>query len=1019
MLWNNLAIKGDKMKDVFIIGSKGIPAQYGGFETFVDNLVGDTENTEIKYHVTCLSHENSTFEYKNAECINIAIPEIGPAKAVLYDIKAFDKCIQLIKERKIEDAIVYVLACRMGPFVRARKNRLHKLGGHYLLNPDGHEWLRAKWNWAIKKYWKISEKHMVKNADYVICDSISIEKYIQKEYAKYHPDTTFIAYGATVPNEKKEGISPKTREFYNEHGMTKDGYYLIVGRFVPENNYATMIKEFMKSKSKRQLVIVTNTSEGHLYNQLLEETGFDKDERINFVGTVYDQELLTEIRQNAHGYLHGHEVGGTNPSLLEALAATELNLLLDVGFNKEVGQDAALYWNKEDHNLASLIEQADELSGEKITEMGKAAKERIQNAYSWKYICEQYRKAFLKFYEKKTKTLLVDQIAKVNYKYSFSLAEAIKKQDVDITLVIDQKEEAENCTCRRIRLFNTDEKNIGKLKKLINYFSSMKKILKMLKKESYDVVHTQWVIFAPLDYHYLKKIKKNCGKLVVTIHDILPFNEKFYDKYYHQKIYELADEIIVQTDANVERFKELFPNMNPNLHMIPHGHFLDYVEKCDKEVAREKLNIAKDKFVILFFGQIKKVKGVGVLLEAFAKALETRKDMYLVIAGSVWKDDFSEYQAIIDEHNLSDYVRTDIKYIPDEDIKYYYGACDVCAMPYLDLYQSGVIQLVYGYQKPAIASDLDAFSNIVLDQETGYVFEKGNADALAKKILQSIDEKDSLVAKGLAGYELIKEKFNWEDIGENVVKAYQKQLETINIMGVNIAAINMNWIMRYLEDNIKKLSGDYICVSNVHTTVMSYEDPEYCKIQNGGVMAIPDGGPLSSVGRMRGKKHMGRTAGPTVMDEICKISPEKGYRHFFYGSTESTLEDLKNNLEQMYPGIIVAGMYSPPYRELTEEEDAEIIKLINDANADFVWVGLGAPKQERWMASHKGKINGLMLGVGAAFDYSAGNLKRAPEWMQRSSMEWFYRLLQEPKRLFTRYMTTNFKFIWHAIICGK
>ena len=155
------------------------------------------------------------------------------------------------------------------------------------------------------------------------------------------------------------------------------------------------------------------------------------------------------------------------------------------------------------------------------------------------------------------------------------------------------------------------------------------------------------------------------------------------------------------------------------------------------------------------------------------------------------------------------------------------------------------------------------------------------------------------------------------------------------------------------------------------------------------------------------------------MKEILKISAKEGYRHYFYGSTDKTLEKLKNVLETEYPNVLVAGMYSPPFRPLSEEEDSQVIQTINDSNADFVWIGLGAPKQELWMAEHQGKVNGFMVGVGAAFDYLAGNISRAPMWMQKTNLEWLYRLMQEPKRLFKRYFYTNTKFIWNAVICRK
>lgn len=244
------------------------------------------------------------------------------------------------------------------------------------------------------------------------------------------------------------------------------------------------------------------------------------------------------------------------------------------------------------------------------------------------------------------------------------------------------------------------------------------------------------------------------------------------------------------------------------------------------------------------------------------------------------------------------------------------------------------------------------------------------------------------------------------------------EIPVCNILGVNIAAIDMVWVVRYFHKHIKDLSGDYVCVSNVHTTVTSYEDPEYCDIQNGGIMALPDGGPLSSVGKKRGHSKMARVTGPSLMGEIFNISAENGYRHYFYGSTEETLEKLYSKIEEKYTGLQIAGMYSPPFRPITEDEDKMIVKMINDTNPDFVWIGLGAPKQEKWMAMHQGKIQGLMLGVGAGFDYYADNIKRAPEWMQRINMEWFYRLLQDPKRLFNRYMKTNFKFLW-LITIGK
>ncbi len=250
-------------------------------------------------------------------------------------------------------------------------------------------------------------------------------------------------------------------------------------------------------------------------------------------------------------------------------------------------------------------------------------------------------------------------------------------------------------------------------------------------------------------------------------------------------------------------------------------------------------------------------------------------------------------------------------------------------------------------------------------------------------------------------------------------KIDKSKIPTCDIMGVKIAAINMAWLLEFTQKNIKKLSGDYICVANVHTTVTAYEEEDYREIQNEGIMAIPDGGPLSSIGNKRGFCTMARTPGPSYMEAVMNMSVQNGWRHFFYGSTDDTLGKLRGRLEETFPGVQIVGMCSPPFRELTEIENIEIINKINKAEPDFVWVGLGAPKQERWMSEHQGKIKGLMVGVGAGFDYLTGNINRAPKWMQEHNLEWLFRLMQEPRRLFYRYWHTNLQFIWHACLKGE
>lgn len=386
-------------KAVYIIGSKGIPAKYGGFETFVEKLTACQQSQHIQYYVACM-RENSAksgitedvFEYNGAICYNVDVPNIGPARAIVYDIAALNRAIEMAKEEKDKEPIFYVLACRIGPFIAGIKKKIKAIGGTLMVNPDGHEWLRAKWSLPVRKYWKFSEQLMIKHADLLICDSKNIESYIQKDYAKYQPKTTYIAYGTDTSRSILSQEDEKVRTWFNEKQVSEGNYYLVVGRFVPENNYEAMIRGFMQSSSQKDFVLITNVEQNKFYDQLRKDTSFDQDPRVKFVGTVYDQELLKYIREQAFAYFHGHEVGGTNPSLLEALESTKLNLLLDVGFNREVAEDGAIYWAKD--QLAEAINQAEQLDNRAIEDLNQKSSQRIAETFTWEKIVADYEKVF-------------------------------------------------------------------------------------------------------------------------------------------------------------------------------------------------------------------------------------------------------------------------------------------------------------------------------------------------------------------------------------------------------------------------------------------------------------------------------------------------------------------------------------------------------------------------------------------------------------------------------------------------
>ena len=381
------------MQHVFIIGSRGLPAQYGGFETFVDQLVSHQVSPDIQYHVACLSNDQAYqhFDYQGVDCYTINPPKLGPARVIAYDMMAINYALKLIKKQGIKQPIFYVLGNTIGAFVAPFARKIHKIGGRFYINPDGLEWKRAKWAKPIQAYLKYSEKIMTRHADLVISDNPGIESYIKEAYP--WSQTTYIAYGTDLSPTSLTSQDWKVRELYQKWQTQEKNYYLILGRFVPENNYETAIREFMASSSKRDLVIICNNEGNPYFEELRTRTGFDQDPRVKFVGTVYDQDLLKYIRKEAFAYIHGHEVGGTNPGLLEALAQTDLNLVLGVSFNQTVAKDTAQYWTKETGNLAHLINQVDSL--EDVSEWGQRAKANMKKNFTWEKIVGEYEELFL------------------------------------------------------------------------------------------------------------------------------------------------------------------------------------------------------------------------------------------------------------------------------------------------------------------------------------------------------------------------------------------------------------------------------------------------------------------------------------------------------------------------------------------------------------------------------------------------------------------------------------------------
>jgi len=272
---------------------------------------------------------------------------------LLCTIKAFNYYLKYIQKNNIKNSYIYVLGLKLGPMLKLKRNKIKKLGITILVNPDGLEHERSKWGYFVKKFFLFSEKTMLKNSDVIVCDAKGIKKYIDKKYPILRNKTIYIAYG--VNHIKLSDTDEK--KTLNDYNLKPNDYFLMVGRFVPENNYELIINDFIQSKTIKKLVIVSNISNSDYYDKIVAKTNCINDKRIIFIDGIYDQKKLAIVRKNALAYIHGHSVGGTNPSLLEALNFTNINILYDVEFNKDIGKSACLYFNNNRNSLTKIIDK--------------------------------------------------------------------------------------------------------------------------------------------------------------------------------------------------------------------------------------------------------------------------------------------------------------------------------------------------------------------------------------------------------------------------------------------------------------------------------------------------------------------------------------------------------------------------------------------------------------------------------------------------------------------------------------
>ncbi len=378
------------MKNVFIIGSRGYHYNYGGWETFVSNLVDNYNDNNTMFYISEYTEDKSKKIRKindNVIVFPIYVSNYKSATMFIYTIKSFKYFINYIKMNNISNSYMYILGLKLFNYLAIYKNKLRKLNITTIVNPDGLEHERSKWSYPVKKFFLLSEKLMLNNCDMIICDALGIQKYVINKYPKLIDKAIYIAYGS----DKYDFSNINEEKILKEYHLKKDDYCLMVGRCVPENNYELVINDFMNSGIDKKLVIITNLSSSNYYQELVNKTNCLSDERIIFIDGVYDNNKLAVIRKNAYLYIHGHSVGGTNPSLIEALSLTDLNILYDVCFNKDVGKDSCLYF-KNTGDLVKLLNNKDIIKDR--NKLGMKAKKIINDNFTWNIIVDKYKRVF-------------------------------------------------------------------------------------------------------------------------------------------------------------------------------------------------------------------------------------------------------------------------------------------------------------------------------------------------------------------------------------------------------------------------------------------------------------------------------------------------------------------------------------------------------------------------------------------------------------------------------------------------
>lgn len=433
-------------QNVIVMGPRGYKKDYGGWETFIQNLISNWKDKSVRFHIFEATHDcamkGKIKKYDDVICPQVYTGSTGSAKMIIFCAKALFYAIRYVKKCKLQNVVFYVLGVRVGPLFLLLRPLLKRIDIKIAVNPDGLEWKRAKWSRPVQTYLKLSELTMLRSSDVVVCDSKAIVDYIIQRYPKLKAPTRFIPYGAYI-QEKADQDDMRVNALFASVGIKPNNYYLIVARFEPENNFELMIREFMMSNTQKDLVVVSNVKQNRFYNELKECTRFDQDHRIKFIGSVYDRSMLKTIRGQAYAYLHGHSVGGTNPSLLESMAATDINILYDVCFNREVGADTTLYFGDTKGCLARTIDKVEQITHEQKNIFGENARARVKSNYTWELVVRRHQELLNEMSDRpkelKKKIIITTILSKNNYGsvlQAYALNRVLSKMGYD-PIVVD------------------------------------------------------------------------------------------------------------------------------------------------------------------------------------------------------------------------------------------------------------------------------------------------------------------------------------------------------------------------------------------------------------------------------------------------------------------------------------------------------------------------------------------------------------------------------------------------------